>query len=715
MTSSVKILLVDDEELLLDSGRRLLEHAGYEVSTANNGEAAIASLQDSDFDLAILDLNMPGIGGHGVMEYINDEDINTSIIVISGETGFDAVSKAFHLGAFEYLQKPYEYDALLNTIQNALNKQALEKSFLVLRKKLERSEKLHRFMVESSPDIIFIVDKEGRFVFVNNRAEDVLGYSKDELIGKHYSHIVEPASLEQASYCFLERREGERATRGEEIWLICKPGMHHDSSKNKIAIELNAVGVYEHEDVDDENKHFSGTYVVARDITDRLASEKLIHFQAYHDLLTGLPNRALFLDRLSTAISNAKREDSNLVVMFLDLDRFKVVNDSLGHTTGDELLKGVSERLNSCLREGDTLARLGGDEFIVLLPHIASETDAHAVGRKIVEAIKTPFKVEGHELYLTVSVGISMYPRDGDNAETLIKHSDVAMYFTKEQGKNSYHLYEDNMSVKNNLLLNIENEIRKGIKENQFEVFYQPQINLINGEVSGVEALLRWNHPEQGLLSPSHFLSVAEESGLICELGDWVLDEVLKEMQIWQKEGLKVAKFAVNFSGQQIEQKDFVDKIIKALKKYRTPKNMLEIEVTESVIMRDIDYTIAKLKQLHDVGVNVAIDDFGTGYSSLSLLQKLPLNRLKIDRSFIQDMEHGTDRSIIEAIAHMAKGLELEMIAEGVEQEYQLRFLRQLQCPIVQGFIFSHGVPSAEAKKFVLATEAMLKQQKLKA
>ena len=451
--------------------------------------------------------------------------------------------------------------------------------------------------------------------------------------------------------------------------------------------------------------------MVARDITNRLASERLIHYQAYHDLLTGLPNRALFLDRLSTAISNAKRKDNNLAVMFLDLDRFKVVNDSLGHTTGDELLKAVGERLSSCLREGDSLARLGGDEFIVLLPHISSEADAHVVGNKIVEAIKKPFSIEGHELYLTVSVGVSMYPRDGDNAETLIKHSDVAMYHTKEQGKNSYHLYEDNMSVKNNLLLNIENEIRKGIKEQQFEVFYQPQIILRSGEVAGVEALLRWNHPEQGLLSPSHFLSVAEDSGLICELGDWVLDEVLKEIQAWQEEGLKIRRFAVNFSGKQIEQKDFVDKIIKALKKYRTPKNTLEIEVTESVLMRDIDFTISKLKQLHDVGVNIAIDDFGTGYSSLSLLQKLPLNRLKIDRSFIQDMEQGTDRSIIEAIAHMAKGLELEMVAEGVEQEYQLRFLRQLQCPIVQGFIFSQGVPGSEARKFVLATEAMLKQQ----
>ncbi len=715
MTSSDKLLLVDDEKELMESGKKLLELSGYDVTTAENGEQAIEQLKAHHFDLAILDLNMPGISGHGVMEFINKEGINTAVLVISGETGFDAVSQAFQLGAFDFLQKPYEYDALIKSVQNALNKQELEKSSLSLRKKLERSEKLHRFMVESSPDIIFIVDKQGHFVFANNRAEEILGYSKDELIGEHYSHVVEPSCLEQASHCFLERREGARATKEEEIWLMCKPGKHFDNEKNKIAIEMSSAGVYEHEHDDDKEKSFSGTYVVARDITERLTSEKLIHFQAYHDLLTGLPNRALFLDRLSNAISNAKRDDHSLAVLFLDLDRFKIVNDSLGHTIGDELLKRVSERLSSCLREGDSIARIGGDEFIVLLPHMPSEADVHAVGNKIVEEIKKPFKVEGHELYVTVSVGVSLYPRDGDNAETLIKHSDVAMYHTKEQGKNSYHLYEDNMSLKNNLLLNIENEIRIGIKEKQFEVFYQPQVDLETGVVCGVEALLRWNHPTQGLLSPSHFLSVAEDSGLICELGDWVLDETLAEMQNWQKQGISVSKFCVNFSGKEIEQKNFVDKIVKALKKYRTPKGCLEIEVTESILMRDIDSSIDKLRQLHDVGVSIAIDDFGTGYSSLSLLQKLPLNRLKIDRSFIQDMEQGTDRSIIEAIAHMSKGLKLEMIAEGVEQEYQLRYLRQLKCPVVQGYIFSQGVPNEEAKQFVLDTEEMIKLQKINA
>ncbi len=706
-----KLLLVDSDHNLVDSGKQSLEANGYQVQVAKSAEDALRVLSEREPDLMVLELNLPDLSGLEVLAFIHKKKLATSVIVVSAETDFDRVSKAFRFGAFDYLQKPFVFDDLLTTIEKALSKHELEQGFLSLRKKLERSERLHRFMVESSPDIIFIVDKEGRFVFANKRAEEVLGYSKNELIGEHYSHIVEPAYLDQAAYCFQERREGSRATRDEEIWLRCKPGSQLGENKNKIAIEMNSIGVYEHDDRKQGEKVFSGTYVVARDITDRLASEKLIHYQAYHDLLTGLPNRALFMDRLSNAFNVARREKHSLAIMFLDLDRFKVVNDSLGHSVGDILLKRVSERLRECLRESDTLARLGGDEFTVLLPEIAEVEDAKTVAEKVVNAIKGPFYVNEHELHVTVSIGISVYPDDGDDAETLIKHSDVAMYYTKEQGKNNFHRYKYNMSVKNNLLLSIENEIRLGLKEKQFEVFYQPQINLKSGEVVGLEALLRWNHPKQGLLSPSHFLTVAEESSLICELGDWVLDEVLTLMQNWLQEGITINRIAVNFSSREIEQSNFVDKILQSLQSHQISTSLLEIEVTESVLMKDMENTINKMKQLHDAGINIAIDDFGTGYSSLSLLQKLPITRLKIDRSFIEDMEEETDRSIIEAIAHMAKGLKLEMIAEGVEQDYQLRYLEQLNCPVVQGYVFSQGVPAEEAKKFIKSTQNLMQQQ----
>lgn len=705
MALSHRILIVDDEPGMLESSRALLEAADYEVAVAAGGREAMEILENQEFDLVLLDMHMPEVDGHQVMEFINDRKISVAVVVLSGETDFDSVTRAFHLGAFDYIKKPFEFDELHHTLRNAIRKQELEKSLYSLRKQLERSERLHRFMIESSPDIIFIVDKNGKFAFVNGRAEDLLNYKKDELIGAHYSTIVDPEYVERASHCFNERRSGPRATKDAEIWLMCKPGSRPGWVRNRIAIELNSLGVYDNETRDENGLvhpgEYSGTYVVARDITERLASEKLIHFQAYHDLLTGLPNRALFHDRLTNAISNARREDDKLAVLFLDLDRFKVVNDTLGHSVGDELLKQVANRLKSCLREGDTVARLGGDEFIVLLPHVVADNVAHIVGRKLVETIKEPFVVEGNEIFVTGSIGISMYPEDGSTADGLIKNSDTAMYFTKEQGKNNYNRYHQDMSIKHSRMLNMEAEIRRGMRDNQFEVFYQPQVSSLNGDITGVEALLRWNHPEKGLLTPAYFMTVAEETGIIVELGNWILNTAIEEVKSWLEAGLQIDKLAINFSNKQIEQDDFVDKIVLAMKKNKFPGARLEIEITESMLMNNIEHTVEKLDQLSRVGVNIAIDDFGTGYSSLSLLQKLPIHRLKIDRSFIHEMVEDADQSIIEAIAHMARGLKLEMVAEGVEEEYQLRYLRSLNCPVVQGFIYSQAVPSKEARRLL--------------
>ena len=705
MESTPRILLVDDEPGMLASTKALLEAVDYDVVIAHGGKAAIAMLEIEDFDMVLLDMNMPEVNGHQVMEFINDKLIKVAVVVLSGEVDFDSITRAFQLGAFDYIKKPYEFDELQHTLRNALRKQELEKSLFSLRKQLERSERLHRFMIESSPDIIFIVDKNGNFAFVNDRAEELLNYKKDELISAHFATIVEPDYVERATHCFHERRTGPRATKDVEIWLMCKPGSRPGWTRNMIAIELNSLGVYENEIRNDKGEvqsgDFSGTYVVGRDITERLASEKLIHFQAYHDLLTGLPNRALFHDRLSNTISNARRENDRLSVLFLDLDRFKVVNDTLGHSVGDELLKQVANRLRSCLREGDTVARLGGDEFIVLLPNINSDDIARLVAKNLVDAIKQPFFVDGHELFLTGSIGISMFPENGETADLLIKNADTAMYYTKEQGKNSFNCYNRDMSIKHSRMLNMEAEIRKGIKEEQFEVFYQPQVSSIDGGITGVEALLRWNHPEKGLLSPIFFMTVAEETGIIVELGHWILNKAIAEVKQWLDSGLPLDRLAINFSSKQIEQDDFVDNIVNALKKHDFPGEKLEIEITESMLMTNIEQTVDKLNELHRVGVHVAIDDFGTGYSSLSLLQKLPIHRLKIDRSFIHDMEENADQSIIEAIAHMARGLKLEMVAEGVEEEFQLRYLQELNCPVIQGFYYSQAVPCEEARQLI--------------
>ena len=335
------------------------------------------------------------------------------------------------------------------------------------------------------------------------------------------------------------------------------------------------------------------------------------------------------------------------------------------------------------------------------MPNINSDDIARLVAKKLVDAIKQPFFVDGNELFLTGSIGISMFPENGETADLLIKNANTAMYYTKEQGKNSFNCYNRDMSIKHSRMLNMEAEIRKGIKEQQFEVFYQPQVSSIDGSITGVEALLRWNHPEKGLLSPIFFMTVAEETGIIVELGHWILNKAIAEVKQWLDSGLPLDRLTINFSSKQIEQDDFVDCIVSALKKHDFPGEKLEIEITESMLMTNIEQTVDKLNELHRVGVHVAIDDFGTGYSSLSLLQKLPIHRLKIDRSFIHDMEENADQSVIEAIAHMARGLKLEMVAEGVEEEFQLRYLQELNCPVIQGFYYSQAVPAEEARQLI--------------
>ncbi|HTR01490.1 MAG TPA: EAL domain-containing protein [Candidatus Acidoferrum sp.] len=703
------ILLVDDEPLLLQSCKLLLEVAGFAVSTATTGREALALLTSDEpspsIDLMLLDLNMPDMGGLDVLRELRNRNLEICTVVLSAEVGFESVRQSFQLGAYDYVRKPYEFDELVNKLKSTLQKREMEVSFSHLRKQLERSERLHRFMIESSPDIIFIVDRDGNFRFVNDRVQDLLAYGKEELLGQHYSIIVAPESLDKAAVCFSERRSELRGSKDEELWLLCRPPARAGEERRRIAFELNAMGIYENDNGETGQPQFrdySGTYIVARDITERLAAQRMIHYQAYHDLLTGLPNRALFMDRLGNAISSARRTQQKLVVMFLDLDRFKLVNDTLGHDIGDELLKEVASRLKKCLRESDTLARLGGDEFIALLTLIDSTNTANKVAGKIVEAIKQPINIGPHEIYVTASVGIAMYPDDGRNADDLIKNADVAMYHTKASGKDGFRIYTQELSELQEHQLSVEQEIRRGLREKQFVVYYQPQLHAMTGIVTGVEALLRWQHPEKGLLTPAYFLPVAEESSLMLELGEFVLGTALDDVKRWWSHGITLDKLAINCSVRQIEQKDFVDKFIGQLKQRNFPGHALEIEITESTLMNEIENTIGKLKQLAKYGVNVAIDDFGTGYSSLSLLQKLPIHRLKIDRSFIQDLQVDSERFIIEAIAHMARGLNLEMVAEGVEEDYQLKYLKNLQCQVVQGYLVGPVMPAAELEQFLL-------------
>lgn len=552
---------------------------------------------------------------------------------------------------------------------------------------LAHSEQLHRFVVDASPDLIYMLDAQGRFAFVNQRVETLLGFPRGELIGLPYTALIPPDQLDLARYAFTERRTGDRATRDVEIDLVSRVlgGAAGDSGRSPV--EISAMGIYTGEG---EARRRVGTWGIARDIAERKRAQETIDFQAWHDALTHLPNRALFSDRLELAIAQAQRAERQLAVMSLDLDRFKVVNDTLGHTVGDRLLRAVSARLKGCIRRGDTLARFSGDEFCLLLPDVRSSTDVEGIAQKILDRLQTPFVVDEHELFVSASIGIAMYPGTGDSAEAMVRAADIAVHHIKARGKNAYQFLDARMGEVVSSQLSIERELRNALLADELEPHYQPQVNVETGEVVGVEALARWNHPERGEVSPAEFIPLAEETGLIVPVDQRVQRSACLDVARWRREGHPGLGLSLNISAAQLESEDFVDWMLAMLQETGLGTEGVKLEITESMIMREMDRIVPKLRKLSARGITIGIDDFGTGYSSLSYLQHFPVDTLKIDRAFVSDIRgEEAESSIVNAIIHMAKGLGLDIIAEGVENETQLRYLHMQGCRQVQGFIFS--------------------------
>ncbi|MBA2689529.1 MAG: EAL domain-containing protein [Burkholderiales bacterium] len=704
-----KLLVVDDELRMRQSLVDLVRLQGYQADTADSGHTAIQRLAESTYDLVLLDLFMPDTDGYAVMQHMVEHHPKVAVIVVSGDGTIQAAIRALRSGAYDFLRKPYEPEELFKTIENALGKRRLELENESFQLKLEQSEKWYRYLVDNSPDIIYTLDQDGCFRFLSNRVETLLGYDKEELIGKHYTTIIYDEDIERAKFVFNERRTGSRASADVEVRLKCKEGgalMHFEN--RFITIELNAMGMYVESNSETSPK-FVGTYGVAKDITDRKKAEETIYHQAYHDLLTGLPNRLLFRDRLNLAIAQAKRSRQKLSVMFLDLDRFKVVNDSLGHVVGDHLLQSVANRLGKCVREGDTLARLGGDEFTLLLPQIVHPEAAANTAKKILNVLARPFFIAGQDHHFSASIGIAIYPEDGDTVDTLIKNADIAMYHVKDLGRNNYAFFTQVKNTAYSDRLSLESDLRKAIVNNELELYYQPQVNTSTGAVVGMEALIRWNHPLRGLLYPADFIPLAEETGLIGSIGEWVLHTACSQSRAWQAAGVPPIRMSVNLSAHQIEQQNFLDKIIQLLRDTGLPSQNLEIEITESAMMKDIEKTQDKLRELAGLGVRISVDDFGTGYSSLSYLKNLPIHSIKIDQSFIRDLSATeSETSIVTAMIQIAKGLKLKLIAEGVETDYQLAFLRDNHCEECQGFLFSRPVNTAEATRILVANQPLV-------
>jgi len=552
--------------------------------------------------------------------------------------------------------------------------------------------------LDSIGEAVLRTDVRGEVIFLNRMAERMTGWSREEALGRPVAHvfriidgvggaaipnIAETAIKEctkvgiKSSYsnCILVRRDGFECVIENTVTPVC-----------------------------DQDGAITGVVAAFHDVTAARARSVEISHQAQHDSLTDLPNRVLFNDRLQQAISLVERQNKQLALMFIDLDQFKKINDSLGHSVGDKLLASVAKRLVRCVRRTDTASRLGGDEFVVLLSQVEREEDAAFSARKILRALAEPHIIDGKSLEVSVSVGISTYPTDGTDAESLLNKADAAMYEAKERGRNNYQFFRPEMQAGLADRQLLERDLRYALGRNEFLLHYQPKFNLHNGEITGVEALIRWIHPERGMVSPAQFVPIAEECGLILSIGRWVLLEACKQARAWSDAGLGVVPVAVNVSAAQFEDKDFLSGVRAVLIATGVEPANLELELTESVLMRDPESTVRILGALKAMGVQLAIDDFGTGFSSFTYLQRFPVDALKLDQSFVQGIsENNVDATILSAMINLGNSLKQRVIAEGVETRAQLNFLQHHDCGQGQGYYFSRPVVAERAGKLFKA------------
>ena len=547
-----------------------------------------------------------------------------------------------------------------------------------------RAERRYRALFERNLAGVYIAEMSGRIISCNDACARMLGYvSADELIENNGAiHYFDPAEHDSVR----AQLAAEGAAVNEETKLLRRDG-------DIIWVLQTLTASSAHPD----DLVVEG---IAVDITDRKRTEQEVEFQAYHDALTGLPNRMLFMDRLTVAVASSRRRQQHLAVMFLDLDDLKVVNDTLGHAAGDQLLQLVADRLVSSLRQEDTVGRIGGDEFTLLLPDILSSNDAEVVAQKVIEAIQQPFIIGDEEVRVTTSIGVAMYPSDGEDPDTLLANADGTMYHVKERGGSGFQLCS---GAGQRMLgrLSMEEGLRQALERGEFAVFYQPQVDAMTGDVVAAEALVRWRHPEAGLIEPAGFISLAEHTGLIIPIGEWVLREATRQAKEWRDKGIHL-RIGVNVSARQFHQRDFLGVIDRVLRETHLPPEALELEITETMAMQKSERTIAMLARLRERGIGIALDDFGTGQSSLTYLKRFPISTVKIDRSFVSGVSRAmTDAPIVEAILHLASSLGLRTVAEGIETAEQWAFLAGRGCGEMQGYYISRPVEAAAFEEFL--------------
>jgi diguanylate cyclase (GGDEF)-like protein/PAS domain S-box-containing protein len=681
--STARILVVDDDATALVLMRAALQKSGFEVQVANSGEQALQMFRGTAFDLVMLDVDMPGMSGFEVCATLRTEgDALLPIVMVTGMDDLESVQTAYQSGATDFIAKPLNW-ALLGHRAKYLMRghQALLD--------LQAANARTTAILKALPDLMFEVDLDGRYIDVNSTRPELLFAPAEKVLGKTVGDVLPPAAAAICMAALLEAFE-KGLSLGKQYQLNLEHGVFW--------FELS---ISRKEGSSTEKPSF---IVLSRDITERKDAEQKILRLAMFDHLTGLPNRQSFLDRVEREIQHARRLGTSFGVLFMDLDGFKNINDTMGHSAGDLALQWAADRLREGVRPSDhvsrsnepggdiAIARLGGDEFTAIIVDIKRAEDALVVARRILEMMRRPFVLLGREMSLTTSIGIAMYPDDGQDAASLLTHADTAMYSAKEAGRDNHQFYNAALTELVVHRMALEAALRFALEHREFSLVYQPQIDVASGRIDSVEALLRWNRPGYGVIPPMEFIAAAEQCGLIASIGKWVLQNACTQAVRWQRDGHPL-RLAVNLSPLQFKDPNLVQTVLDTLAETGLHAECLELELTEGTVMADTSATMATLEAFRSGGVSIALDDFGTGYSSLSYLKRMPLNRVKIDQSFVaalpQDLEN---TAIIKAILAMATSLGLRVTAEGVETAAQAGVLQSLGCHSLQGYFFGKPV-----------------------
>ena len=697
------IICIDDDRFILSSlGEQLKRRFGsqYHIELIDNSLEALDVYQEFlaeglEIPVIISDQNMAKMPGDRLLIQLHQLYPQTLKILLTGTTEAVAVGNLVNAGAlYRYIAKPWDETDLLLTVTEALRsfKQeqrlaAQNQLLTATNQQLQESLSLLVATLEATADGILVMDNSGKVLRFNQKFSDIWEISNLESSQQAHNQIIDTIlqQLSQPYICDFKAKETQLKNNHYSILEL----------KNGKIIEC-------YSQIQQLAGKNLGRVWSFRDVTERQQAEKLIKHQAFHDALTGLANRNLFERYLAETLHQAQENQSKFAVMFFDLDRFKTINDSLGHAIGDLLLQNVVKRVLNCIREKDLVSRWGGDEFTLLLPKINSSQDATRVAQRILEALHPAFELNDHCLQVTSSIGIAIYPDHGTDAETLLKNADAALYRAKEEGRNNYQQYNSTINSQAQKLLKLENRLHYGLEKQEFVIYYQPIIDVINNKIIKVEALLRWQHPEFGLVAPNIFIPLAEENGAIIPLGEWVLETACTQNYLWQQMGLAPIKISVNISPRQFQQRNLVGTVTQILAKTNLAPSYLELEITETITMQNTDLAKDILRQFHEMGITLAMDDFGTGYCSLSYLKQFPLDTIKIDQSFIKNLiGNSEDVAIVNAILSLKQGFNIDVIAEGVESQELKIFLSTLHCRYMQGYFFSRPLKAQDMTKLL--------------